>query len=196
MDLLAVARAVRRQRGGVCRRRRSRAPCAARRRLVPRSGLRALGRPLQERPGRPERRHRFSCVVFVPHPRPLITEAPPPGGANGAKRRFTRDFLSKISATRRRCKPRSLCCSGAWAGQGTADSAYSRRWPFGRWGRPSFCPACCAAGPCLRIGNNNQDNARSAIRSRNNPNNHAGFRVLCSCWNRATKTVSRSSSRA
>ena len=97
MDLLAVARAVRRQRGGVCRRRRSRAPCAARRRLVQRSGQRALGLPRLEQPGLPVRLHRFSCVVFVPH-----LPSPPWHGASGVERagRVHRDacLLPALSA--------------------------------------------------------------------------------------------------
>ena len=53
------------------------------------------------------------------------------------------------------------------------------REPVLRWGRPLTC------GRVLRGGawNNNQDNARSAFRNRNNPNNrnnNVGFRVLCS----------------
>ncbi len=46
-------------------------------------GLRAVGQPLQVPPGGPGRRCRFSGVVLVPHPRPLITGCRA-SGTNGA----------------------------------------------------------------------------------------------------------------
>ena len=70
----------------------TRAPGGARRVLGRRSGRRALGGPHQALPEQPQRRHRVSGVVLVPHLRALITEVP----RERHRRRAapsTRDFL-------------------------------------------------------------------------------------------------------
>jgi len=121
-------------------------PCAARRVLGRLPGLRALGRPPQGQPDQPERRCRVSGVVLVPHLRSLITEAPPPGGANGAQRRLRAIFRAESSATGCRCRP----CSRALAADGLArrrPTAHNHAAGLTAGGVARlFGAVCCAAG--------------------------------------------------